>query len=173
MPRPERKIPASSAMIVAPQPEAVEAGAAMLAAGGNAIDAVLACAFVQGVVDPLMCGIGGLGVIHIFDSASGRHQVIDGLSTCPGACTPDMWAADFEGECSDGFGYRVRGAVNELGHQAVTTPGILRTFALAHARFGSRPWADLFQAAIAFASDGWIVRPHVAGVFCRSAPAKQ
>ena len=152
-------------MIVAPQPEAVEAGAAKLAAGGNAIDAVLACAFVQGVVDPLMCGIGGLGVIHIFDSASGRHQVIDGLSTCPGACTPDMWAADFEGECSDGFGYRVRGAVNELGHQAVTTPGILRTFALAHARFGSRPWADLFQAAIAFASDGWIVRPHVAGVF--------
>ena len=165
MPRPERKIPAPSAMIVAPQPEAVEAGAARLAAGGNAIDAVLACAFVQGVVDPLMCGIGGLGVIHIFDSASGRHQVIDGLSTCPGACTPDMWAADFEGECSDGFGYRVRGAVNELGHQAVTTPGILRTFALAHARFGSRPWADLFQAAIAFASDGWIVRPHVAGVF--------
>ena len=165
MPRPERKIPASSAMIVAPQPEAVEAGAAMLAAGGSAIDAVLACAFVQGVVDPLMCGIGGLGVIHIFDSASGRHQVIDGLSTCPGACTPDMWAADFEGECSDGFGYRVRGAVNELGHQAVTTPGILRTFALAHARFGSRPWADLFQAAIGCASDGWIVRPHVAGVF--------
>jgi gamma-glutamyltranspeptidase/glutathione hydrolase len=35
-------------MIVAPQPEAVEAGAAVLARGGNAIDAAIACAFVQG-----------------------------------------------------------------------------------------------------------------------------
>lgn len=165
MSRPTRRMSVPKSMIVAPQPEAVEVGAAMLAAGGNAIDATLAAAFTQGVVDPLMCGIGGLGVIHIFDSASGRHDVIDGLSTCPGACTADMWAADFLGECSDGFGYRVRNSVNELGHRAVTTPGILRAFALAHARFGSRPWQDLFAPAIGFAEDGWIIRPHVAGVF--------
>lgn len=165
MPRPLRTLPKPTAMIVAPQPEAVEAGAAMLAAGGNAIDAVLACAFTQGVVDPLMCGVGGLGVIHIYDSTTGRHEIIDGLSTCPAASTADMWAADFEGECADGFGFRVRNYANELGHRAVTTPGILRTFALAHARFGSKPWGDLFDGAIRFASDGWIIRPHVAGVF--------
>lgn len=165
MPRPTRTIPAPRAMIVAPQPEAVEVGAAMLEAGGNAIDAMLATAFTQGVVDPLMCGIGGLGVIHISDPATGRHEVIDGLSTCPAACTPEMWAADFEGECSDGYGYRVRNAANELGHRAVTTPGILRTFALAHARYGRKPWGDLFEGAIGLARDGWIVRPHVAGVF--------
>ena len=81
MPRPLRTLPKPTAMIVAPQPEAVEAGAAMLAAGGNAVDAVLACAFTQGVVDPLMCGVGGLGVIHIYDSRTGRHEIIDGLST--------------------------------------------------------------------------------------------
>ena len=39
-------------MIVAPQPEAVEAGALALKRGGNAVDAALACAFMQGVVDP-------------------------------------------------------------------------------------------------------------------------
>jgi gamma-glutamyltranspeptidase / glutathione hydrolase len=61
MPRPARALAACSAMIVAPQPEAVEAGQSILAAGGSAVDAVLACAFTQGVVDPLMCGIGGLG----------------------------------------------------------------------------------------------------------------
>ena len=41
-------------MIVAPQPEATEAGAEILTAGGNAVDAAIACALVQGVVDPMM-----------------------------------------------------------------------------------------------------------------------
>ena len=48
-------------IISAPQPEAVEAGALILRAGGNAIDAGIACALTQGVVDPLMCGLGGVG----------------------------------------------------------------------------------------------------------------
>lgn len=40
-----------NAMVVAPQPEAAEAGAEVLERGGNAIDAAIACAFMQGVVD--------------------------------------------------------------------------------------------------------------------------
>lgn len=48
-------------MIVAPQPEATEAGAEILKAGGNAVDSAIACALVQGVVDPMMCGIAGFG----------------------------------------------------------------------------------------------------------------
>ena len=46
-------------MIVAPQPEAVEQGAKVLAAGGNAFDAALACAWIQFLVDPHSCGVGG------------------------------------------------------------------------------------------------------------------
>ena len=38
-------------MVVAAQPEAVEAGASILRAGGNAVDAAIACGFVAGVVD--------------------------------------------------------------------------------------------------------------------------
>ncbi len=49
------------AMAVAPQPEASECGIEVLQAGGNAVDAAIAMAFVQGVVDPLMCGIAGFG----------------------------------------------------------------------------------------------------------------
>jgi gamma-glutamyltranspeptidase/glutathione hydrolase len=136
----------------------------MLAAGGSAVDATLACAFAQGVVDPMMCGIGGLGVMQVFDPATGRHVVLDGLSTCPAACTPDMWAGIFERECTDGYGYVLTGGVNEVGRQAVTTPGILRVFEHAHAAFGRARWADLLAPAIGIATEGWAIRPHVAAM---------
>jgi gamma-glutamyltranspeptidase/glutathione hydrolase len=76
-----------------------------------------------------------------------------------------MWASIFERECHDGYGYVVRGRINEIGHTAVTTPGILRLFAKAHQGFGKLPWASLCGPAIAFASEGWAVRPHVAMMF--------
>ncbi|NKC30617.1 gamma-glutamyltransferase [Roseomonas sp. BU-1] len=152
-------------MIVAPQPEAAEAGAAILRAGGNALDAAIACALAQGVVDPMMCGLGGLGVLHLHDPASGTDLVLDGLSVSPAACTESMWADRFERECPDGFGYVIGGHANELGHRAVTVPGILRTLGLAHARFGRTPWAALFGPAIGLAEEGWLVRPHVATMF--------
>ncbi len=165
MPRPARRLPAARSMITAPQPEAVEAGSEMLGAGGNALDAALAAAFTQGVVDPLMSGIGGLGSLQIYDPRTGANLVLDGLSTCPGSSRPDMWAHLFERECADGYGFVLKGGVNELGRTAVTTPGILRVFGLAHARFGRKPWGQLFDAAIAAAEEGWIVRPHVYTMF--------
>ncbi|WP_236020527.1 gamma-glutamyltransferase [Sabulicella rubraurantiaca] len=158
-------MPEPRAMIVAPQPEAVEAGITTLQAGGNSLDAVLACALTQGVVDPMMCGIGGLGVLQILDPATGDHLVLNGLSTCPAACTEEMWESIFQGECPDGYGYILRGHVNELGHAAVTTPGILRVFAEAHRRWGRLGWAGLFEPAITTATEGWLVRPHVASMF--------
>jgi gamma-glutamyltranspeptidase len=54
-----RVLDMSHAMIVAPQPEAVEKGALILKNGGNAVDAAVGCALVQTVVDPQMCGLAG------------------------------------------------------------------------------------------------------------------
>jgi len=152
-------------MIVAPQPEAVEAGAQALTAGGSAMDAILACALTQGVVDPMMCGLAGLGVLTLYDPKSGATTVLDALSTCPAAATPEMWADRYLGECSDGYGYRLEGAVNEIGHGAVTTPGILRLLEMAHGRWGRLGWAGLFDAAIGHAEQGWAIRPHVHTMF--------
>ena len=52
-------------MIVAPQPVAVNAGADILRNGGNAIDAAVACALVQGLTDPHSCGIGGYALLTL------------------------------------------------------------------------------------------------------------
>jgi gamma-glutamyltranspeptidase len=46
-------------IVVCPPPEAAEIGIQMLEFGGNAFDAALAGAFVQMIVDPFMCGVGG------------------------------------------------------------------------------------------------------------------
>lgn len=165
MSRPARRLPTPRAMIVAPQPEAVEVGADVLRRGGNAVDAVLACAFTQGVVDPAMCGIGGIGTMHVHDPRSGRSVVYNGLSTCPAATTPDMWASEFVRECSDGYGFVLKGAQNEIGHKAVAVPGVLRVFEAAHKAHASRPWKDLFDPAIAVAEEGWAIRPHVSTMF--------
>lgn len=168
MPKPVRRLPKANAMIVAPQPEAADAGYEVLASGGNAMDAVLACAFVQGVVDPLMSGIAGFGIMQVFDPASKQHTVFIGLGGCPQAATDTMWADRYVGETTDGFGFIVRDFINESGATSVSPPPILDVFRKAHARFGGFEWRDLFSPAIAVAREGWLLRPHVYTVFTQN-----
>ncbi len=165
VPRPQRRVPPARAMVVAAQPEAADAGLTTLRAGGNAIDAAIAAALVQGVVDPLMSGLGGFGVLHALDPKTGATLLLDGQGGCPAACTDTMWADRILGETSDGFGFILRDFVNECGHAAVTVPGILAVLSQAHARLGRSPWASLFGPAIELAESGWLVRPHNHTVF--------
>ena len=165
IPRPQRRLPPARAMVAAAQPEAADAGLVTLRAGGNAIDAALAAALVQGVVDPLMSGLGGYGVLHAYDPRAGATLLLDGQGGCPAACTETMWADRIVGETTDGFGFIVRDFVNECGHQSVTVPGILAVLAQAHAQLGRLPWAELFGPAVELADTGWIVRPHNYTVF--------
>ena len=162
---PVNRVPANRAMISAPQPEAVEAGADVLRAGGNAVDAAIACALVQGVVDPLMCGIGGFGMLHVFNPETGKGQVFEGFGGCPLESHPEMWKDVALGDTSDGFGFVTKGFVNEAGAASVTAPGLLRMLGQAHDQMGSLPWQDLVESSINVASSGWIVRPHVYAVF--------
>jgi len=148
-------------MIVAPQPEAVEAGALALKRGGNAIDAAIACAFMQGVVDPQMAGIAGFGVMQVYMPKRGIHLHLDFHARCPGSATPDMWLSLLEGEARDGFGFLLKGKVNDVGYQSVAVPGSLRGYEEALAEFGTMAWADVIRPAIEMARQGFQVRPHV------------
>ncbi len=151
----------SEGMVVAPQPEAVEAGVLALRAGGNAVDAAIACALVQGVVDPQMTGIAGFGSLQAYLPEHGVHTCIDFHGKAPAATRPDMWEHLIEGEARDGFGFVLKDRVNDLGYQSITVPGSLKAYHEAHTEFGALPWQDIVGPAIGFAEDGFVVRPHV------------
>jgi len=150
-----------NAMIVAPQPEAAEAGAEVLERGGNAIDAAIACAFMQGVVDPLMCGIGGFGSMQVYMPRRGVHEIIEFYARAPLAATPDMWLKHLQGQTRDGFAFLLEGGINEFGHLAVCTPGSVKGYAHALSQFGTMDWQDVMAPAIRQAHSGVLVRPHM------------
>jgi len=152
---------AAHGMICAPQPEAVEAGALALMKGGNAVDAAIACAFVQGVVDPLMCGIAGFGSCQVYMPGRGAHAIVDFHGRVPRRARPEMWQHLIEGETRDGFGFVLKGRVNDVGYRSITTPGSLKAYHEVHRRFGVLPWCDVVAPAIAQAADGFAVSPDV------------
>jgi gamma-glutamyltranspeptidase/glutathione hydrolase len=148
-------------MIVCPQPEAAEAGAAVLERGGNAVDAVIACAFMQGVVDPLMSGIGGFGSMQLYMPGRGVHQIVEFYAKASLSATPDMWVDKLLGQSRDGFAFLLEGGISEFGHLAACTPGSVKGYDYALSRFGTMDWADVIAPAIAQARSGVLVRPHM------------
>ncbi|WP_313137923.1 gamma-glutamyltransferase [Paracoccus jeotgali] len=150
-----------NATIVAPQPEAVEAGAAVLERGGNAIDAALACAFVQGVVDPQMSGIGGFGSMQVYMPGRGIHEILEFYALAPAAATPDMWQDKLVGQSRDGFGFILENNMSEIGYLACCTPASLKGYETALRDYGTWDWAELIAPAIGYAEKGFKIRPHM------------
>ena len=122
MPRPARRVAPTERQRRAAR--AVEAGP-RCRAGGNAVDAALACALTQGVVDPLMCGIGGLGVMQIFDPVRGSTSFSTGFHL-PGRLHRRRCGTLFERVCSDGYGYVLDRRASTIRATCVTTPGSAR-----------------------------------------------
>src|SRR4029078_3727501 len=86
----KQRASSSRGMGVSNHPLASAAGAEMLAAGGNAIDAAIARCSPLSVVEPMMVGIIGGGMAHV-RLADGTHRFIDGQSTVPAAVKPDTY----------------------------------------------------------------------------------
>lgn len=149
------------AIVSTPQPEATETGVEILRRGGNAVDAAIATALVQGVVDPQMCGIAGFGSMQIYMPAKGFHGFVDFHGKTPAAARPDMWEDLIEGETRDGFGFILKGRVNDAGYQSITVPGSLKAYFEAQTEHGVMDWADVVQPAIEQAEAGITIRPHM------------
>ena len=154
-----QKQPACSSrgMVVSNHPLASAAGAEMLAAGGNAIDAAIATLFALTVVEPMMVGIIGGGMTHI-RLADGSHRFIDGQSTVPLSVRPDTYRS------KPGSAHEVFDTVDDenlAGPKAVATPGSLKAWCETLRRFGTMDLADVMQPAIKHASRGFAVTPYL------------
>ncbi len=142
-------------IVVAPQPIAVEVGAEVLRAGGNALDAALATAFAQGIVDPFNCGIGGFGTMLVHDGPTGKTVAYSYHGRAGSLAHPDVFADKVVGQIhGHAERYEVEGALNQIGYQSVVVPGVPAGFEMAHRAFGKLPWAVLFEPAIRLAREG-------------------
>jgi len=142
-------------VVAADHPLASAAGASVLRAGGNAVDAAVAASFALSVVRPYSCGIGGGGfmVIHLpFDPEHGEvTTAINYRERSPRRVGPDSyerWAAQGDVRAS------------RDGGRAVGVPGTVAGLLHAHERYGRIPLDEIMAPAIALAERGFVVDAH-------------
>jgi gamma-glutamyltranspeptidase/glutathione hydrolase len=138
--------------VAAGHPLTAEAGAQVLAEGGNAVDACIAAAFVSWVAESTLTGPGAGGFMLVHHARDDSTRVLDHFVTVPGlglsrrGQTPmDDVAIDFTPESSQFF---------RIGAASCAVPGAAGGLGEAHRRFGSLPWRALLEQAIAHARDG-------------------
>jgi gamma-glutamyltranspeptidase/glutathione hydrolase len=148
-----RRVPVLAGNCVATsQPLAAQAGLAMLARGGTAVDAAIAAAVTLTVVEPVMNGIGSDAFAIVWDGA--ELVGVNGSGRAPLAWSPNRFTG---------------AGMPDLGWDSVTMPGAVSAWAALHGRFGRLPFEDLFEPAIRYARDGFLVSPVIARMWGREA----
>lgn len=144
-----RVVHAKRGMVCTSQPLASQAGLTILQQGGNAIDAAIATAICQTIVEPTNNGLGSDCFALVW--TGGKLHGLNGSGYAPQRLTPEAVAAS--------------GATEKMplrGWEAVTVPGAPSAWAELHKRFGRLPFAKLFEPAIYYAEQGYPISPIVA-----------
>ena len=128
------------------QPLASQAGLSMLAAGGNAVDAILATAITLTLVEPVSNGIGSDAYAIVWDGKKLHGLNASGRS--PAGWTPEFFAGQ--------KGVPVR------GWNSVSVPGCVSAWRELSMRFGKLPFEKLFQPALGYGRNGFLVSPTIA-----------
>ncbi len=150
-----RRAPILARNVVATsQPLATQAGIAMLRAGGSAVDAALATAMAQTVVEPCSNGIGSDLFAIVWDG----HELA-GLNASGRA--PAAWTLERFGGAAE---------MPRAGWDTVTIPGAVSGWMALSQRYGKLPFADLFAPAMHYARQGYAVSPIVADKWAKAVP---
>ncbi len=123
----------------------VNAGADVLRAGGNAIDAAVAASFVEGIVNAQMHTIGGECPLLVRLAGEKRVIALNGNMAAPMKATPEA--------------YRSRGLadVPDSGILAAGVPAAFGALATALARWGTMPMREVIAPALELAKNGFPV----------------
>jgi gamma-glutamyltranspeptidase/glutathione hydrolase len=129
------------------QPLAAQAGLQMLAAGGSAVDAILATAITLTLVEPVSNGIGSDAYALVWDGK--RLHGLNASGRSPAAWTLEHFSK-----------YR---SMPVRGWDTVTVPGCVSAWVEMHAKFGKLPFRKLFEPAIRYGREGFLVSATIAG----------
>ena len=152
-PYPSQRMPVLAHNVVATsQPLASWAGLSMLMQGGNALDAALAAAITLTVVEPCSNGIGSDAFALVWDGK--QLHGLNGSGRAPRAWAPERFAG--------------LNAMPAFGWDSVTVPGAVDAWQTLSARFGRLPFAALFEPAIHYAHDGFLVSPIIADAWAHA-----
>jgi gamma-glutamyltranspeptidase/glutathione hydrolase len=141
-------------IVAAAQPLAAQAGAQILARGGNAIDAAIATNAVTGVVEPFMNGVGGDLNAMIYVARSQKLYGLNASGWSPAALTLAAIQA--------------RSSAQLAGIDTVTVPGAVAGWEAMRARFGQLPLAVSLAPAIYYAERGFPLSDQIAHWWARS-----
>jgi gamma-glutamyltranspeptidase/glutathione hydrolase len=140
-------------VVATSQPLAAQAGLQMLAAGGSAADAALAAAITLTLVEPVSNGIGSDAYAIVWDGE--RLQGLNASGRSPAGWTPEFFAG--------------QKSVPMRGWNAVTVPGCVSAWVELHGKFGRLPFERLFEQAIRYGREGFLVSPTIARQWAQQA----
>ena len=149
---PDPGVPGQDGVVVCTSAPACDAGAAILAKGGNAVDAAVATAFALAVTHPSAGNIGGGGFM-IVRTPDGKATTFDYRERAPNKSTRTMYLGP--------DGQIVRN-LTDTGYLAPGVPGTVRGLELAHKRFGKLPWKTVVMPAVMLAEGGFEMSPGLA-----------
>lgn len=147
--RREAPVFADGGMVAAAHPLITQAGVATLEHGGNAVDAAVAAGLVAAVVMPEMCGLGGdlFAIVHAPNqNGAAETMAVHGSGIAPRAASIDLMRASGDA-CGTRMPYQ--------GPLSVGVPGMVDAYFALLDRYGARPFAELVERAIWYASDGY------------------
>ena len=133
-------------IVAAESPLAAQAGATILARGGNAVDAAVATNAVMGVVEPMMNGIGGDLFAIVYEAKTGKLYGLNASGWAPAKLSIEFVKAK-----------GISGQMPDRGIQTVTVPGTVDGWSQLLSRFGTKKFPEVLEPAIQYARQGFPV----------------
>ena len=140
-------------MVASAHPVAAFIGLNVMQRGGNAFDAAIAVAAVEGVVLPMKCGLGGDAFVVLHDARKREVVAYNGSGVAAAGATAEYYASR---------GYK---QMPLEGVHAVSVPGAVSVYEAIHKRYCTMPWAELWAPAIQLAQNGVAITDYISRRF--------